>query len=102
MAEWQPIETAPHDGTWILVTGFRQQHSGPVSHMFAVAAFFPRSEKSPTGPYEWFYGKRGNQFIDGPTHWMPLPDSLPPKTPKVKKPVQVVTLPRRKSLAPTV
>ena len=95
MSEWQPIETAPHDGTWILVTGFRQQHNGPISHMFAVAAFFPRSEKNPMGPYEWFYGTKREQYIDSPTHWMPLPNQLPPKPVKPKRQLQVVTLPKR-------
>ena len=58
--KWQPIETAPKDGSWLLLYG------DPYSNDWAV--FVGRFEKS------------GWQQPDGfdlePTHWMPLP--LPP------------------------
>lgn len=69
MMEWQPIETAPKDGTPILVcrVGYQAQQ---------VAAVY----------WDWTFSRRYPwQFLtiaDGhakgwPTHWMPLP---PPPT----------------------
>ena len=60
--EWQPIETAPKDGSEILL-------------------YFPHSEVKVTGGY-FDSHPRGNCWIAGgymrkslpPTHWMPRPD----------------------------
>lgn len=56
---WQPIETAPKDGTWMLLVGARWVVDGPV-----VGAW-----SSDHGGY-WHDCERG---ITGVTHWMPLP-----------------------------
>ena len=57
MSEWREIETAPHDGTNILV-----------SHKGADWVFVAR----------WFKGYwKANSVYCKPTHWMPLPE--PPK-----------------------
>lgn len=55
--EWRPIETAPKDGTRILVhvPGFGQE----------ISAW---SLRMATGEHEWFGLARD------PTHWMPLPE----------------------------
>jgi Protein of unknown function (DUF551). len=65
MMEWLPIETAPKDGTWVLV------HTGEYTH--PISAF-------------WFkynglaYWRDYNlDVVDEITHWMPLPK--PPVTP---------------------
>jgi hypothetical protein len=58
MSEWLPIETAPKDGTCVLVVS-----CGRV----VTASFSKYSEK-------WFDGCLND--LDGteqPTHWMPLP-----------------------------
>ena len=62
--EWQPIETAPKDGTLVLV--WDEDTGGAFAAQFLVEV---------TGwgnPGEWmdWHGMRLLQ----PTHWMPLPD----------------------------
>jgi hypothetical protein len=74
MSEWQPIETAPKDGTEVLLavggivdTGNWQAES-PVGLESGVIV-------DPVLPEGW-YGLRGLCPWDGvqPTHWMPLPE----------------------------
>ncbi len=60
MAEWQPIETAPQDGTRILV--FTVHGDIEISEWYTICIFDPPTE-----------GWNSNE----PTHWMPLPE--PPK-----------------------
>ena len=59
---WQPIETAPTDGTEVLVYA---------RGSYAVA-FWSGKEWRDMGDIGWagMYGDDGNQ----PTHWMPLPE----------------------------
>jgi hypothetical protein len=59
MADWQPIETAPKDGTWIHVA--RDIHQG-------IAWWNSHSGHWTVGPLIYFAR---------PTHWMPLPDPPP-------------------------
>lgn len=71
--EWQPIETAPMDGTSVLLTAGKAVWQG---HYIA---------NRPPGepPYRWNeYGPRWTRsglaeigFF--PTHWMPLPEPPP-------------------------
>lgn len=67
---WQPIETAPKDGTWVLVTGCN------TSPVILVAGY--REEKQ-----LWQYPGRwvayGYVTLATPTHWMSLP-APPPAT----------------------
>ena len=62
---WQPIETAPKDGSWVLL-------------------FLPEWGRGQARIGQWirsredsgWYGREFKEvFNDGPTHWMPLPDS---------------------------
>lgn len=65
---WQPIETAPKDGTWVLSTT-----AG--IHPFTHQPFVPDT-------VQWNGGRWNNglsQHGYEPTHWMPLPS--PPETP---------------------
>jgi hypothetical protein len=59
---WQPIETAPKDGTWVLVyeNGWEPDH-GDID----IAHF--RDSKS------WMTYE--DLRMDLPSHWMPLPES---------------------------
>lgn len=67
---WQPIDTAPKDGTWLLL--FRPGKEG---NRIAEARW--RGNWMDKGSYEW----GGNSWCypenSQPTHWMPLPP--PPK-----------------------
>jgi hypothetical protein len=60
-SEWQPIETAPRDGTNILIVN----HKGNIaSGLWQCGGWWLRGGNGP------------NTFFNdhhGPTHWMPLP-----------------------------
>lgn len=76
--KWQPIETAPKDGTEIIAWGIRFGSWG-----------YTEDRKCWTGvkwdrgnwerPGNWFETRATPQYSAGfkPTHWMPLPE--PPK-----------------------
>ena len=73
MSEWQPIETAPKDGTKILV-------HGPMKEDPATATPHDRTY---TEVCPWYLGRWTVTWKVGhgePTHWMPLPD--PPEAAK--------------------
>lgn len=59
-AEWQPIETAPRDGTAVLV--WLREYKGRDRFTSYVAQFDGYSWVSVPGKYTW-----------APTHWQPLP-----------------------------
>ena len=60
--EWQPIDTAPRDGSQILLA----------NHLVASDGYFDYLLNKGNGSWVWPYVKHE------PTHWMPLPN-LPPK-----------------------
>jgi len=64
--EWQPIETAPKDGTWVLV----------VHGIYMAVAF-----ADPENDFAWTMDD-GHDYLPclrrdlaNPTHWMPLPEA---------------------------
>lgn len=69
-SKWQPIETAPKDGTWVLLRG----NSGYIRTPYRVAVGCDDAEYRPLSP--WQTSERRSFTDDGgaPTHWMPLPD----------------------------
>lgn len=68
--EWQPIETAPKDGTAILIWDtYVHDLSMPV-----VGSWVENTDYG--GEFEWEHWKSGGVLYN-PTHWMPLP--TPPK-----------------------
>ena len=64
---WRPIETAPHNHTWILGYDEKDGETGMI--------IFNRGDESEP---HWTDGMREWS----PTHWMPLPDE--PKTKEAK------------------
>lgn len=83
--DWQPIETAPRDGTKILIWDAGENGFGQV-----VARYETRDGWAPIGSttdLQWIGRIRwhvaaqmylgAHQLIKTPTHWMPLP--APPK-----------------------
>lgn len=59
-ADWQPIESAPRDGTAILAIGFRTE---------------PRVV---SWRLDWGWSTKPGNYRFGPTRWMPLPE--PPES----------------------
>jgi hypothetical protein len=85
-SEWQPIETAPKDGTEIL--GYREDCGVILVRYTSCDAFMTDSEierlemsEEDIFQQDWFYADflQGGRLVDdeAPTHWMPLPE--PPK-----------------------
>jgi hypothetical protein len=77
---WQPIETAPKDGTWILVWGGKtdenmewwdeKDRNRPVTARWC-------SESGRRSGYWRFASYDGGylgDFVEDPTHWQPLPE----------------------------
>jgi len=60
MGEWQPIETAPRDGSNVLATWADSWPKSP--HVEAV--YFSEGD--------WFYSYDGDMHSRPPTHWQPL------------------------------
>lgn len=67
MTKWQPIETAPRDGTEVVVYCPGQRH--PVftaSYIYGWSC----SVEGRYSPMDDFFGDEDKK----PTHWMPLPE----------------------------
>ena len=62
MIEWQPISTAPKDGTWVLL-----YHKGAKLHEWYWDGGIWTDDDMRNG-LEWSDGEYG------PTHWMPRPE----------------------------
>lgn len=67
MSEWQPIETAPRDGTRLLVYSTHAEAKGFVS----IAVDFWSMPRHKRGYSGWGQFNANNWPA---THWMPLPD----------------------------
>lgn len=62
MAEWQPIATAPKDGTRVLVAA--------PSHLTMIGAWLEKRVTYMEG--KWW--SNNAPIIPDPTHWQPLPE----------------------------
>lgn len=69
MSEWQPIATAPKDGTWILLRG----ESGYVERPYrAHVGRWRYNENAERGYWDQSEDAYFTDDGDDPTHWMPL------------------------------
>lgn len=78
MSAWQPIETAPRDGSWVLLAGGtcasdEGDNSGrPVSGQWTSYLNGTTAPEYGRWQFAWYDGGYYGEYLD-PTHWMPLP-----------------------------
>jgi hypothetical protein len=73
-SEWQPIETAPKDGTEVLCFCVEPEFEGEENpHTEMRVCFFGEMQED----YSCWMGYYG--YEQRPTHWMPLPPKPPTK-----------------------
>lgn len=70
MSGWQPIETAPKDGTWILIAK-PTLYGEP---LFVMGSYFRGTANGGTVDM-WEGVKFGSEYL--PKFWMPMPDPPP-------------------------
>jgi hypothetical protein len=69
MSDWHPIETAPRDGSIILLT-----HAGrTLAGYYGLAQAAMQVESDKRHPWEFLDETNGTNAVTDPTHWMPLP-----------------------------
>jgi hypothetical protein len=66
MTEWQPIDTAPKDGTVIIVYGYKNDRPNVQTHYYQTAAWVGNG-----------WTNASNSWLKDVTHWIALP--APPK-----------------------
>ena len=77
MSEWQPIETAPKDGTWVLVYSAEAIRDEDGGRKIAVAQYTD-DLNGRKGVWHWqfaWYDGGYYGWVDNVTHWMPLPEA---------------------------
>lgn len=77
--DWQPIETAPKDGT--LLEGLRRHPNG--TSFLGRVRWYVEPDPPPLAFWRWVGTGEdmGWSLENPPTHWMPIP--APPSPPKV-------------------
>lgn len=83
--QWQPIETAPRDGTWVMVTGYEMPQKGDhytsigdwsaegEAPVCVVAQFSDEGEDYTYWRFCSYDSGIYGDAIRSPTHWMSLP-----------------------------
>jgi hypothetical protein len=76
--KWQPIETAPKDGTWVLLKGGwcqnedREYHSRPVIGQYT--NYLNCGTTDWHWQFAWYDGGYYGEYRE-PIYWMPLPEA---------------------------
>lgn len=65
---WRPIDSAPRDGTWVLVTGGRPDFWAGSTAPASVAAQWTGK----SWVFAWYDDGCSGEYL-APTRWMPLP-----------------------------
>lgn len=69
MSAWQPIETAPKDGTWVLLFSPDAEPDTPFIGQWRDVEDYPDGGA-------WWENNGSSYCIDAdPSHWQPLPES---------------------------
>ena len=69
--EWKLIETAPLDGTWVLLTGGRIEYGWCEKDKPTIVVAQRSGE---CWQFAWYDGGYYGEY-ELPTHWMPLPEA---------------------------
>jgi len=88
MSEWQPIGSAPKDGTWIIGATFRKEWTAAGKRLSLCPSDIYSCRWMTCFDFAAEYGGDPDDYLDGcwdngeddaenPTHWMPLPE--PPR-----------------------
>jgi hypothetical protein len=83
MTTWQPIETAPRDGVWVLLAGGNcdgdegDDDGRPVVAQWTNYMNGRTDTKYERWHFAWYDGGYYGAY-DNPTHWMPLPAAPSP------------------------
>jgi hypothetical protein len=73
--KWQPIDTAPRDGSVILVFDVDEAYaSKPVGFTVMAVRWCPYSKDDFRAPGGQWFAHYGPCRARNPTYWMPLPD----------------------------
>lgn len=80
MSEWLPIESAPKDGTAILIwqpshARYDDKRNGGAYDDNRYAIGYWRTDQDPDRS-KWMWGNRNSGYVR-PTHWQPLPSPPP-------------------------
>jgi hypothetical protein len=76
--EWRDIESAPKDGTQVVLLGRLPKHYDVADIIRAcVSAWYERAEDAPCYCVGWQFMAPGYCGAFEPTHWMPLPPDPP-------------------------